>query len=350
MTNAKPFGDWTLARQQALWQSLADEALPRWGLQARELSWLGYSSNAVFKAVTDKGDFVLRLCRAGRGKLALVRSELAWLRHIREQTALLAPYPLPVAGAAAGDSLLELAQAQLPPPHTALACLFEYIPGESKPADGLGEKDVYAVGRWLAQLHTSAQFQPPAYFDRPRLDAQGFFSDDSPYASSGERDALTQAQLEVCREVAQAVEAAMKRLAKTPAAFGLIHSDLLAKNILFTTTGVAALDFEHCAWGYFLYDLAPLLWQLRGDRADDYAALEDAMWAGYVSLRRQAEPEREHLETFVAARQLASCRWLLNNQHLPQVREAAPALLAGRIDQLRAFLATGSLLRRTATL
>ena len=350
MASAKPFGDWTLAQQQALWQSLASEALSVWGLRGREVSWLGYSSNAVFKVVTAGGDFVLRLHAPGPVTSARLRSELAWLRHIRQQSDLLAPFPLPVADGVAQDSLVALAHAQLPPPHQVFACVFAYMPGDGKAAQALTQDDVCAVGRYLAQLHTGGQFQPPADFERPRLDAEGFFADDSPYASSREGDALTAAQLAVCREVAQTVEAAMARLAQLPGSFGLIHGDLLAKNVLFTADGVAALDFEHCAWGYFLYDLAPLLWQLKGERADDYEDLEAVMWAGYVSLRPQANSEREDLETLIAARQLASCRWLLQNQHHPQVRAAAPTLLAGRIEELRRFLAKGRLQRRTATL
>ena len=350
MASAKPFGDWTLAQQQALWQSLASEALSVWGLRAREVSWLGYSNNAVFKVATAGGDFVLRLHAPGPVTSARLRSELAWLRHIRQQSDLLAPFPLPVADTAMEDSLVALAHPQLPPPHQVIACLFAYMPGDGKAAQALTQDDVCAVGRYLAQLHTGGQFQPPGDFDRPRLDADGFFADDSPYASSREGDALTAPQLAVCREVAQAVEAAMTRLAQLPGSFGLIHGDLLAKNVLFSADGVAALDFEHCAWGYFVYDLAPLLWQLKGERPQDYAHLKAALWAGYASLRPQAKREREYLETLIVARQLASCRWLLQNQHHPQVRAAAPTLLAGRIDQLRAFLATGSLLRHTATL
>lgn len=345
-----PFGEWSLAQQKALWRRLAEEALLLWGLRAHELSWLGYSSNAVFKAVTDRGEFVLRLHPPGRMKTARLRSELTWLRVIRDNTRLLAPFPVRVDHAGRPASFLNLTNPVLPPPHKALICLFEYIPGDSKPAQALQNEDVYGIGHYLASLHKNAQVQPSSDFERPRLDAEGLFGDDSPYVSSREGGALTQEQLAICREVAQAVDAAMKRLAQKPKTFGLIHADLLAKNILFAEAGLAALDFEYCAWGYFLYDLAPLLWQLKGERPDEYEDLEAAMWAGYVSLRPEVECEREFLETFIAARQLASCRWLLQQGDHPQVREVASALLEDRIDELRAFLASGRLQRLTATL
>ncbi len=344
------YSEWTLAQQKALWQQLAAEALTSWDLAARAINWLGYGSNAVFKVTTDAGDYVLRLQPAWRAKTAQVHSELAWLRAIRQASNLRAPCPVAV-HARQGDALLvEVAHPQLPPPHTALACLFEFIHGESKSATDLGFAEVRAIGRYLAQLHTLAQIDPSADFDRPRLDAQGLFGEGSPYAAQHEDQLLTTAQREVCQAVAQAVENALTQLHRHDAAFGLIHADLLAKNILFTEAGVAALDFEFCAWGCFLYDLAPLLWQFKGERPQEVAQLEANLWAGYAEALGCDPPPRDYLETFIAARQLASCRWLLNNREHPQIRELAPALLQGRIAELRAFLECGKLQRRTATL
>lgn len=344
------YSEWTMAQQKALWQQLAEAALARWGLDARAISWLGYSGNAVFKVTTDAGAYVLRLQPAWRVEPAQVRSELVWLRAIRRSSQLQAPFPVAVHGKSDHEFFIEVAHAQLPPPHFALACLFEFLPGSSKPAADLQCADLRAIGTCLAQLHTLAQIDMPADFDRPRLDAKGLFGRGSPYAARQNYHTLTAAQRDDCEAVARTVESALSQLHGHDAAFGLIHADLLAKNILFTETGIAALDFEHCAWGCFLYDLAPLLWQLKGERADAYEDLEAAMWAGYVSLRPEIEYEREFLETLIAARQLASCHWLLNNRDHPQIRKLAPALLKGRIDELRDFLTTGSLQRRTATL
>ncbi len=343
------FSEMTLAQQQALWQQLAATALPRWGLAAQGLRWLGYSSNAVFKVPAEAGAYVLRL-QPARVKAARLHSELAWLRSIRQMSNLQAPVPVLPAGEPDDALLVELSHPQLPPPHSAWACLFEFIPGESKPAAALSCQDMRKVGEYLAQLHTRAQIAPHAAFDRPRLDAQGYFGGDLPSASPHEGQLLTPAQRGICRAVARAVEKTLSQLQPSAAAFGLIHADLLAKNILFTDAGIAALDFADCAWGCFLYDLAPLLWQLKGDRAQDYAQLEASLWAAYSTSLASDPPPRAYLETFIAARQLASCRWLLNHRDHPQIRELTPALLRGRIQELRGFLETGNLQRSTATL
>ena len=344
-----PYSHWTLHQQMALWRELANQSLPHWGLRHPELDWLGYGSNAVFKVIADAGEYVLRLHPPGSMAAPRLRSELAWLRHIRENTDLHAPMPLPPHNAEEDGHFIALTNPALPPPHLALACLFEFIPGQAKSAQALRARDICAIGRYLARLHTAAQFDPPADFDRPRLDADGFFADDSPYELANDAG-LSAAQLDICRQAENHVAAVMARLSADDASFGLIHADLLTKNILFTADGLAALDFEFCAWGFYLYDLAPILWQLKGERAADYPALESALWDGYAALRPSAESERFALETMIAARQLASCAWLLQNRQNPQVREMAPALLSSRIEQLRHFLDGGKLQRSTVTL
>ena len=343
------YSEWTLAQQKALWRQLADQALARWGLGAPTLTWLGYGGNAVFKVQSDAGEYVLRLQPAWRVNFRQARSELAWLKAIRQMSDLRAPCPVAASAKNHAALLVEVAHPQLPPPHSALACLFEFIHGASKPAADLRCADLRAIGRYLARLHTRAQISPPAGFDRPRLAAQGLFGGGSPYAPQRNDQILTTAQQEVCQAVARAVETVWSQLHRQDAAFGLIHADLLAKNILFTEAGIAALDFEYCGWGCYLYDLAPLLWQLKGEQPQNYAQLTASLWAGYSAALGDVPPSPDHLETLIAARQLASCRWLLNNRDHPQIRQMAPALLKGRIAELRDFLACGELQRRTAT-
>ena len=238
----------------------------------------------------------------------------------------------------------------LPPPSIAFAALFEYIPGEVKPARALSEMDVYRIGAYLGALHKYAQSIARPDFSGPRLDWGGFFGDDSPYASIEGSISLSVDERAILDDFARALRAPLFALATKPRAMGLIHADLLAKNIVFRGETIAALDFEYCAWGFYLYDLAPLLWQLKGERADDYRALEAAMWRGYTSIRPIFSDESRLLEAFIAVRQSASVRWLLAHQQNPAVRDLAPKLIRARCRELQGFLETGRLRRATPTL
>ena len=348
MTTA--LSEWTLQQQRQFWQRCAHDIIGRWGLDDVQLAWVGYGSNAVFRVGAACGDYVLRLHAPGRIRAHALRSEMVWLRHIRANTALIVPLPVAIKDNGEPVYIAQVAGDPLPQPNAVYGCLFHYIEGRSKSADAFSTSDMSQLGAFLGELHGAGQFRPTDEFSRPRLDWQGLFGDDSPYSGAELKEWLTTQQSGVFSEVAARVKSTMQALDDRADSFGMIHGDLLAKNVLFTGDKLAALDFEYCAWGYFLYDLAPMLWQLKGDRARDYEALEDALWAGYAARRPHSNVDRQALEDFVAARQLASCRWLMANMHLPHVRAAARDLIAARTNALRAYLDTGSLRRGTPTL
>lgn len=346
MTN---FANWSNHERQ-LWLDIADQAMRRWRLTPLSIRRLGLGSNIVFMVTTRAAKYVLRLQQARDGKAAQLRSELQWLAAIRRNTNLLAPLPVLALADGHEQLYLGLRHDMLPPPSLVYAVLFEYISGGIKSARELIARDVYRIGEYLGRLHSDAQFDAPADFDRPRLDWEGLFGYDSPYATPRQRSNTSAAQRAILENVAQHLRAPLTKLACKPGSTGLIHADLLAKNIVFRADAIAALDFEFCGWGFYLYDLAPLLWHLKGERASDYHVLEDALWRGYTSVRPTSDGDRELLEPLIAARQLASIRWLLANLRNPTVGEAAPPLIAGRCEELKVFLETGILRRSTLTL
>ena len=344
------FAKWSLQRQKLFWMRLAQDLIGSWNLADAQLSWLGYGSNAVFKVASADGEFVLRLHPPGRVNADALRSELTWLRHIRANTNLLAPLPIATVDDAGDEFFVSMMSDQLPSPRQVFGCLFDFVIGESKSAAQLTGEDMERIGSFLARLHSVGQFTPPAEFSRPRLDWTGLFGSDSPYHSADSAEFIDKDQAAIFSQVARRVKSAMLKLGECADSFGMIHGDLLAKNILFRNGQPAALDFEYCGWGYFLYDLAPILWQLKGERAADYQQLETALWSGYTAMKQRDHESRQLLEDFIAARQLASVRWLLANLHHPAIRPVATSLTAARAEELQSYLHDGVLRRQTPTL
>ena len=152
-------------------------------------------------------------------------------------------------------------------------------------------------------------------------------------------------QLDIMDAVAARVRDTMQALDRERQSFGLIYGDFIHKNYFFQNGRVCAVDFEYCGFGYYLYDLAPVL--LGWSPLANYEALKAALWAGYTALRPLPEWDHEHLETFVAARHVASCRWIASNLDNPKIRERATEILAVRSEELLSFLETGRLERRS---
>lgn len=340
----------TLMRQRQFWLEIAEFALRRWDLAPTEMRWLGQGSKVVIRVTAAGADYALRMHPPGSVNETWLRSELNWLSWIRRETDLLAP--LPVAARVDGNEelLIELRHDLLPQPAVAHATLFDFIEGEVKSARDLRRADVSCVGEYLGKLHRLAQFTAADGYDGPRLTWEGLFGANSPYASPTANDLIGEEQRAVLDELAARLRNTLSRLDSRADASGLIHADLLAKNIVFREDAIAALDFEFCGWGYFLYDLAPLLWQLKGERAADYPELEEAIWRGYTSVVPAAENDRELLEPFIAARQFASIRWLAANLQIPTLAVAAPSLIEQRCRELETFLETGVVQRNTPTL
>ncbi len=246
-----------------------------------------------------------------------------------------------------GEWLAEVALEGLPGPQR--CSLLSWLPGKALTPEELTAEHAWAMGDLLARLHDFAlRWQAPPGFVRPRLDADGLFGEDSPYASPGGEAFFSPELREAMHLVERRSRVLFDRLRDLPGAWGLVHGDLIAKNCLFGDDGACALDFDNCAWGCFLYDLAPATLQFSGLTGGE--ALARALWTGYTARRSLSPAGRADLETLVAARLVASCRWLVANRHAPALRQQMTALLAQRSLTLREFLATGRVQRRSVML
>lgn len=331
----------TYDEQLARLTDAAQKALADYGMAGARVTPLMYVNNAVFLVEAGSERYSLRLVRRGQRSEAALRSEMVWLDALNRETGLCLPRPLrPQHGA-------WLAQARVEGMSEPLWCaLFGWVEGESVTPAAMTPAQVEQAGAFLAALHEHSQgFRAPPGFERPRLDWEGLFGSDSPYNPGTGASLFTAEHHAVFEAVGQQARVVMEALGQDSTRFGLIHADFIAKNLLFAEETLCALDFDNCAYGYYLYDLAPLLLQLSADPR--YPALKDALWRGYTRTRPLPEGDRAAVETFVAARHVASCRWIAGNLDNPAIRERAPQIIAERVEELRQFLRSGRLERRS---
>jgi len=338
---AQPFAALDYDAQLDCLTRAAHAALHAYGLVGASVTHVLYVNNATFRVQSSDGSaYALRLHRPGHKPAAWIESELRWLRALHRDTGLRAPLPVATAD---GALLTGIAVEGVDAP---LACaLFAWIDGASPTWEHIRLDQIGAAGAYLAHLHDfSSRFVPPPAFARPRLDWEGLFGEDSPY-NPGEGAAIfTAQQRAVFAQVEARVGAVMDTLGQSPETFGLIHADFIVKNFLFAGDDLCVIDFDDCGWGYYLYDLAPLLTQMKGEPR--YADIYQAYWDGYTRVRPLPPTHQAHLETFIAARHLASCRWIAGHLHNPRIRERAMDILAARTVELRRFLETGAITQR----
>lgn len=323
--------------QRARFDALAARALNHFGLAGADCTLINAANNAVYQVTAGAARYALRVHRPGLKRLRWIESEQTWLRAL---AADMTRIPRPAADLYTG------ALKGLDAP--VYVALFHWVDGVYRTPSQITPDAARDIGAFIGHLqNASAAFNPPPGFERPTLDFAGLFGAHSPYNPGPAGEALFSAdQRAVMQAAAAQVQASMAALHALPGGFGLIHADLIWKNILFDDDGqVGAIDFDDCAYGYALYDLAPMLLAFRDE--PNGAELSLTLWAGYTSVRPQPPETAAHLEALVAARHIASIRWLAGNVTNPAadpgLRARAPELIAQRIARLHHFLTNGKL-------
>lgn len=305
--------------QLTLWTGVARAALAAHGSGDATLDLCGSAENVTFRVVRGGERFALRLYRPGRFSPREVRSELMWLRSLREETDERVPGPVPFPD----GTLVRPFEAE---DGRAYACaVFEWMDGRPV-ADAPDEAALRAVGRLMARLHRHAEtFLPPADFTRPTLDLSGVpsFLENTQGLSPAQHDLLRRG-LTVAREA----------LADAARADGLwlVHADLHQGNVLIHEGRAVAIDFDDCLFAPFAYDAAVTLVHVR--HLPEYETLRAAFLAGYREVRSLEDDSVRRIERAMVARRVWLVRWILERADQPDVRSWAAEYLAGHLAGL----------------
>jgi Ser/Thr protein kinase RdoA (MazF antagonist) len=228
-----------------------------------QLTFIAHSENVTYRINAAEGRYLLRLhlphhpgavC-AGTQTEAMVASELIWLMALRREARL--PVPEPVAdraGSLVHSVTVDGEQERVP------ATLMRWQEGRF-PRARLSLEHCRRAGALMAQIHDhSAQWEPPAGFQRPAWDWASFESALSKMEALVERApaylTLTRAEVAVFRACAPRIWQVTRALGTGPDAWGLIHGDLHPGNLLFHQGEARPIDFSRCGYGHFIYDIA----------------------------------------------------------------------------------------------
>ena len=289
----------------------------------------------------------------GRSTEVALRSQLAWMQALEKEAKARVPGPVPTLGGALTCDVF------VPEHSEGRRCaLLRWAPG--KPRGGgriisMTRRELSAVGSYIASIHRHSEGFMPEYlshsFVRPRWDWDSVFGESAAIWERGERF-YSASLMEVFRAAAEKTARSLKEIGEEPEVFGLIHGDLLPKNLLIRRERplrraawmdrVQAVDFDHCGWGHYMFDLA---WTLRGitgqgtlhgDAAP--SARREALLEGYLEERPvPGDQLSEQLSVGSALRAVE----MVNRVLLwtgPEVRPWGPGFLSNALRELEAFL------------
>jgi Ser/Thr protein kinase RdoA (MazF antagonist) len=335
------------SRQQvARLRHLAVQALGAYPLAAPELRFVAHGENTTFRvdatmAAGGRDRFLLRVHRPARhgqrlDSAAAVGSELDWLTALRADAGLPVPEPLRTTG---GKLSTAAASPHVPEPR--VCSVLRWMDGRVHSA---APRPVHLrrLGSVMARLHNhAAQWALPPGFARIRWDWETFFGDTMVYGGINAADVWDLIPGDLRRQfdqVAANLARVMTQLGGGADQAGLIHADLHLDNALFWHDEVRIIDFDDCGFGYWLYDIAVSLWELR--HRDDYEQFRTALIEGYTQHRPLPPGGLAHLDDFIAARDVAFGLWFAGTAQVnPAFQTDLPQVLANIGRSLDALLA-----------
>ncbi len=295
-------------------RGVAVRALEAYPLVDPELRFIADEENCTFRVDATAPDgrdrFLLRVHRPARhgrnvDSAAAIDSELRWLTALRSATDLLVPAPFRTAE---GKLTAVAASPDMPEPR--VCSVLRWMDGRMH-ADSPRAVHLRRLGSVMARLHNhAAHWRVPPGFVRIRWDWETFFGNEMVYGGVGAADVWDLLPDELRRRfarVAARMSRVMTQLGEDADNFGLIHADLHLANALFWRDQVKVIDFDDCGFGYWLYDIAVSLWELR--HRDDYEDFRSALIDGYVLHRPLPPGGLVYIDDFIAAREVAFGLW-----------------------------------------
>jgi Ser/Thr protein kinase RdoA (MazF antagonist) len=313
---------------------VAARAVLYWGVSPdARLTLLNISENATYR-VDDAGavqPFILRVHRTGYHTRDAVRTELAWMKALKEEAGVETPQAIP---ARDGELIRSVATPALD--EERFVVMFEFIKGREPDADDLTEP-FKRLGAIAARMHRHARgWQRPSYFERLVWDFDGSVGRNGNWGDWRDGLALDAERIAVLERMSALMEQRLARFGQGPDRFGLIHADLRLANLLVTDDETRVIDFDDAGLGWFLYDIATAV-SFMEERPD----LDDLLQAWVQGYRTEAPlsaEEEAEIPTFLMLRRLAIVAWIGSHSETNLARELGGPFTEGSVRLARKYI------------
>ncbi len=312
---------------------VAARAVPYWDVSAHaRLTLLNISENATYR-VDDPGaaePLILRVHRTGYHTRDAVRTELAWMKALKEEAGVETPQAIPSRD---GELIRSVATPALG--EERFVVMFAFIEGREPDADADDLTESFKrLGAIAARMHRHARgWQRPPYFERLVWDFEGSVGRNGNWGDWRQGLALDSERIAVLEEMSALIEQRVAHFGKGPDRFGLIHADLRLANLLVTDNDTRVIDFDDAGLGWFLYDIATAV-SFMEERPDLDRLLRAWVQAYRTEAPLSAEEEAE-IPTFLMLRRLAIVAWIGSHSETNLARELGKPFIEGSVRLAR---------------
>jgi Ser/Thr protein kinase RdoA (MazF antagonist) len=226
-------------------QGILDAALQRFAIDPARLRELDGFESFLYEYERDGEGFILRIGHSLRRSVEMIQGEVDWINHLAAGGAGVSR-----AIFSASNRLVEA----IPDGQggSFLATAFVKAPGRAPGNEDWTPGFCETYGRLLGRIHAlSRVYDPPPGGRRPHWDDPLNIADLWRYLPPGE---------EAARRSLNDVISHLRALPVEPAGYGLIHQDAHTGNLFLTEDGrITLFDFDDCCYGWYIYDIAMVL-------------------------------------------------------------------------------------------
>lgn len=251
---------------------------------------LSIGINDMYLVETKNRKYVLRLSRGDKYSTMTASEfqfELEWLEFLYQHEVPVA-YPI----RRSDNQLYGLIQA---PEGPRFFTLFSYAEGTTE----LNVEQAFILGQALAQLHvTSDTFKTT--LDRNHLSIDNLIN----HSINLIKGFFGESDQKICAYFDQLAESLTKQISELDLDslnYGIVGGDVHGRNQHFTSDNrITLFDFEFCAYGYRVYDIATFKWNRGVTDIEAWHSFLD----GYQSIRTLNDSELQAIDVFVKMRNL----------------------------------------------
>ncbi|MGV0990638.1 MAG: phosphotransferase enzyme family protein [Mycobacterium sp.] len=290
-------------------EAFARAALPAYGRPADStLRLLSLSENATYLADAGGDPLVLRVHRPGYHSLEAIRSELAWMRALRDETAVITP------GLVVADDGTDVVAADVDGQvlHVDAVTLVPGCTAEEDP-DAVGFDE---LGRLTAVMHQhSRSWIAPPGFTRFSWDLDTVLGPRARWGNWRLAPGLTDEDRSWIQRAADDITSRLTEFGCPPERFGLIHADLRLANLMVDPAdpgaGITVIDFDDCGWSWYLADLGAAVSFIEDTPTGERIVAD---WlSGYLQVSSIPAEDLRLIPAFVMMRRIMLTAWIASH-------------------------------------
>jgi Ser/Thr protein kinase RdoA (MazF antagonist) len=304
---------------EAEYLDAARRAMEHFPVAAALIEPVMHSENVTFR-VTDRDggrSYVLRLHRPGYNSIEELESERVWVQALKETGV---PVPDSVVTRQGGH----FTRVDIPGrDEQRFAGMTTWLEGEplsnfltscTDPSER--KRMFFRIGEIAAMFHNqSAEWQAPPGFTRRELNHESLLGEAPFWGRFWEHPDLDASERALLLRQRDKLRASLGAYGKRADTFGLIHADLTLDNILFDGDRLAVIDFDDCAYGWYLYDITALL--IECVLQSDIGELQEALFEGYRRRRSLTQQDIDRFSDFLLVRGMALIGWFYQRPEQP---------------------------------